>query len=424
MIFTPLKTSLTFILLAIGAHSSLIAQNVTIPNAIFKAALVANSDINTNNDSEIQTSEATSFTGKIDVSNQGIDDLTGIEAFVNFTDLDVSNNILTALDLSSNSKVKYIDAQSNEIVSIDITACIDLENLILQSNRLTALDVSKNVNLDAIFCTYNELTSIDVSAIPVLRQLECTGNNISTLDLSNNPDLINLQFGSTKITSIDISNQNLKQLSCSSSLMTALDLSLQTNLTSLTISYSPGFTSIDLSNNLKLYHFRASGTSIKSVDLGNHPNLSTVDLSSNSSLVYLNVANGNNTNISNSSFDLEYNNQAICVQVDDTLYSKTNWTNIEFFTKFSTNCPAVELGFNELLANSINVFPNPSSDFVNINTESSTSINVTMYDVFGRVISKKSGLNVQLNVAQIIPGIYSLQIESGDSFIWRQIKVN
>jgi hypothetical protein len=57
-------------------------QNVTIPDANFKAALVNNSIINTNMDTEIQITEASAFNGMIDVSGLGITDLTGIEAFV------------------------------------------------------------------------------------------------------------------------------------------------------------------------------------------------------------------------------------------------------------------------------------------------------------------------------------------------------
>jgi len=53
-------------------------QNVNIPDAKFKAYLVGNSAINTNNDSEIQVSEANSFSGTIDCSFLNISDLTGI----------------------------------------------------------------------------------------------------------------------------------------------------------------------------------------------------------------------------------------------------------------------------------------------------------------------------------------------------------
>lgn len=43
--------------MAIGSTMLVNAQNVNIPNAIFKAYLVGNSAINTNGDTEIQMSE-------------------------------------------------------------------------------------------------------------------------------------------------------------------------------------------------------------------------------------------------------------------------------------------------------------------------------------------------------------------------------
>jgi len=49
-----LFTAIATIVFIAGAH----AQNVTIPNAIFKAALVGNANINSNMDAEIQITEA------------------------------------------------------------------------------------------------------------------------------------------------------------------------------------------------------------------------------------------------------------------------------------------------------------------------------------------------------------------------------
>ena len=54
------------------------AQNVNIPDANFKAALVNNASINTNGDAEIQTSEAAAYTGAIHASQLGITDFTGL----------------------------------------------------------------------------------------------------------------------------------------------------------------------------------------------------------------------------------------------------------------------------------------------------------------------------------------------------------
>ena len=70
---------LNLLFLAIAFHCAS-AQNVNIPDAKFKAALVGNSSINTNGDTEIQVSEAMSYTGESLLAYDSafsISDLTG-----------------------------------------------------------------------------------------------------------------------------------------------------------------------------------------------------------------------------------------------------------------------------------------------------------------------------------------------------------
>ena len=54
-----MKTILLF--LSVFLSASFFGQNVYIPDANFKAYLVVNFDINTNEDNEIQVSEASAF---------------------------------------------------------------------------------------------------------------------------------------------------------------------------------------------------------------------------------------------------------------------------------------------------------------------------------------------------------------------------
>ena len=74
-----MKTLFISIILLFGANVN--AQNVTIPDANFKAYLVGNTAINTNADTEIQVSEATTFTDTINCSYLSISSLIGIEEF-------------------------------------------------------------------------------------------------------------------------------------------------------------------------------------------------------------------------------------------------------------------------------------------------------------------------------------------------------
>ncbi|QNK77474.1 T9SS type A sorting domain-containing protein [Winogradskyella sp. PAMC22761] len=141
---------------------------VTIPDTNFKAYLVGNTAINTNGDTEIQCSEANAFTGQIYLYNESISDLTGIEAFVNVTNLYCAFNNLTSLNLSSN---------------------IALEELYCHSNAITNLDFSTNTALNKLNCSSNALTSLNVA----------NGNNASFTGsndfiASNNPSLTCIQI--------------------------------------------------------------------------------------------------------------------------------------------------------------------------------------------------------------------------------------
>lgn len=151
----------TFILsfLFIGFLS---AQNVNIPDANFKAALVGNPLINTSGDSEIQLSEATAYTGTINVNSMGISNMTGIEAFTNVTRLYCGFNSLTTLDLSYNVSLTYVNCVSNSLTTLDVAECTNLDTLYCQINNLTCLDLHNNTNLNAVNCNSNNLTALNL----------------------------------------------------------------------------------------------------------------------------------------------------------------------------------------------------------------------------------------------------------------------
>jgi len=77
----------------------------------------------------------------LDVPNQNITDLTGIEDFISLTNLQCHDNQLTTLDVSANTALTYLNCDYNQ---------------------LTNLDVSTNTALTTLQCDFNQLTSLDV----------------------------------------------------------------------------------------------------------------------------------------------------------------------------------------------------------------------------------------------------------------------
>ncbi|MBB78743.1 MAG: hypothetical protein CL844_07045 [Crocinitomicaceae bacterium] len=160
-------------------------QNVYIPDANFKNYLVNNSNININGDSEIQVSEASSFTGTISVLSLNISDLTGIEEFTNLNSLYCAYNNLTTLDLSNNTSLINLHCNNNNLTSLDVTNNPLLNNLHCFYNNLASLDVSNNVSLSSISCGNNLITSLDLSNNPSLYSMNCHYNQLECLNIKN-----------------------------------------------------------------------------------------------------------------------------------------------------------------------------------------------------------------------------------------------
>jgi Leucine-rich repeat (LRR) protein len=159
--------------------------NVYIPDANFKAALLADAAINTNNDSEVQYGEAEAYTGTIDVASLGISDMTGLEAFKSVTGLNCSANNLIQLNIRFNNRLESIDCSNNELTSLDVGINLALEALNCGSNQLKGFSLSTNNNLRQLDCQSNQLEQLDLSVNVNLTELYCQSNQLRSLDVKN-----------------------------------------------------------------------------------------------------------------------------------------------------------------------------------------------------------------------------------------------
>jgi len=148
------RTSMLFLLLTALA-TAVYSANVYIPDANFKAYLVANASINTDGNTEISTIEAKSYTGSINAASRNISDLTGIEVFLNITGLRVGTNNLTKLDVSNNTKLVLLACPSNQLHELDVTNNTALQSLNCSYNNLRYLNIKNgnNTNLSTFDAT-------------------------------------------------------------------------------------------------------------------------------------------------------------------------------------------------------------------------------------------------------------------------------
>lgn len=163
-----MKTRLLSIFTFIAICGATNAQDVTIPDASFKAILIANTSINTNSDSEIQVSEASAYTGSINVANANIQDLTGIEAFTEIIGLQAFGNAtLTSVDVSQNTKLTQLLLEQTGISGIlDLSMLTELVDFKAHTTALTAINMANgnNSNVTRFNVISSTVTCVQIDA--------------------------------------------------------------------------------------------------------------------------------------------------------------------------------------------------------------------------------------------------------------------
>ncbi|AUC83475.1 T9SS type A sorting domain-containing protein [Lacinutrix sp. Bg11-31] len=163
-----MKTRLLFIYTFFNMLIGINAQNVNIPDVNFKAALVANNNININNDAEIQVSEASAYTGTISVSNLNIQDLTGIEAFTEIISLQAfGNSSLTSINVSQNTKLTQLLIEQTGVSGIlDLSMLAFLVDFKGHTTAITAINMENgnNSNVTRFNVVNSTVTCVQIDA--------------------------------------------------------------------------------------------------------------------------------------------------------------------------------------------------------------------------------------------------------------------
>jgi len=187
-------------------------------------------------------------------------------------------------------------------------------NSAINTNGDTEIQVSEAAAwpyyLDVSYFNISDLTGIE--AFTSLPQLYCVDNQLTSLDVSNNTALTELHCFDNQLTSLDVSGATaLILLRCYGNQLTSLDVSQNINLTALECDHNE-LTNLNLSNNTSLGYLQCDQ---------NHP------------LVCLNIANGNNTNLSLFAID---NPNLNCIEVDSI--ANTSTFGVDPQVSFNTNC--------------------------------------------------------------------------------------
>ncbi|WP_459213128.1 leucine-rich repeat domain-containing protein [Aquimarina rhabdastrellae] len=171
---------LLFLTLGLTAFTTHAQEVVDIPDTNFKKALLYHDPvIDTNNDGEIQLTEAQAAK-KVVVYNQNIKNLKGIEAFSNISFLDCHGNNLMHLNLENNKLLERVDCYDNKLTFLKVPDTKSLQYLYCKNNDLGDLDVKANTNLITLSCSNNKIKELDLSQNKAIESLDITGNLISS----------------------------------------------------------------------------------------------------------------------------------------------------------------------------------------------------------------------------------------------------
>lgn len=245
---------------------------ISIPDPAFEALLIQQGlDSEGLLDQRILKTDAEGTTRlEIDFSSSvgEIQNLQGIEGFLNLTFLSANQQSIDSLDLSVNTKLDSLLLAGNRLSSLDIGNNPRLILLDVQSNNLSSLsglanlpnlkklDVSfnkletlsiPNASLETLFATNNLLNSLDIQAASMLKSALLTSNQLPAIHLSGNPLLETLLLSNNQIQGIDLQqNTQLATFFISSNLLTQLDVSHNLNLLDLRVDRNPNLTCIQI----------------------------------------------------------------------------------------------------------------------------------------------------------------------------------
>jgi hypothetical protein len=368
-----MKTLLSF-LLTITLSNLVMGQITAVPDVNFEQALI-------NLGYDFGTPDGTVITANIDtvatlnIMNNNISDLTGIEDFAALNHLNCYGNLLASINVTQNSALKILQCTYNQLTSLNVTQNVDLTELSCAANQLTNLDVTQNSELTFLNCANNLLTSLDVTQNNLIDTFYCELNQLTSLNVTQNTDLI--------------------ILSCFTNLF---------------------LTSLDVSQNILLTKLYCEENALTELDVSQNDELILLNCGANQ-LTCLNVKNGNNINFLPNGLSAGLNPGLTCIEVDDPIWSAANWPNFDSPSLYNLNCVPCALGINEYNLSNFICYPNPTKGNFSVDLDKTyNSVLVTITDLSGRLIESKEYNGTKLLNLKIDEpaGMYLMRIETGD----------
>lgn len=218
-----LNISLTLTTPSLFAQSN---QPYAIPDSNFEKELITLGIDKDQSINGLLNNNDLSSVKELNLYGKKIYDLTGIEAFINLENLDISFNQIQLINLQNNKKIVKLNCDNNNLSDLNLENQLFLEILSCNNNKINTLDLTYSVflrkvscannkitnikgdlsNVDYLNISQNELTEIDLSKSLKLEKLICNSNNLICLDLSKNTNLDKLNCSDNNLLTLCIKN--------------------------------------------------------------------------------------------------------------------------------------------------------------------------------------------------------------------------
>lgn len=270
--------ALVFVCLMCSCSWADVEINATnFPDDVFRNALRNYEAATGDADGWFSDDEIAAFTS-VTTNDMGIKSLKGIEYFTALERFSCSENELTELDVSSNTKLVSLNCSHNQITTLNLPS-----------------------SLQQLDCSYNAFAELDLSGAPQLMRLTCNENdNLSRLDLTRSTNLQEIYcMAASYLEELNVSGlTSLVSLDCTyCSMLVSLDVAGCTSLASLScynsLTRSGLVSALDLSSCTNLRRLLCASNNIAKLDLSNKPQLFYVDCRHNR-ITELNVRASNN----------------------------------------------------------------------------------------------------------------------------------
>lgn len=189
------------------------AQFTSIPDTVFENRLI---QLGIDSDGLVNglmlTSDAVGITN-LELNSTYVtgtlQNIIGIEAFVDLISLNCNGHNLVNLDFSANTLLDTLRCSQNNLTSIDVSTCTGLREFECYANNLSQLDVSNCTLLGMLNCNSNFLRTINVSNSPNIRGLNCSNNNLKDVNVSGCTIMEGLAFRNNNLGYLDLTTNSM-----------------------------------------------------------------------------------------------------------------------------------------------------------------------------------------------------------------------